>query len=222
MNPLHYRILELSKRHKLSHLGSCLGVTAILDDIYSRRQLGDPVILSCGHAALALYVVLEKWAGVDAEALLLKHGAHPSKDSANGIWCSTGSLGQGLTIAVGRALARRERNVWVVISDGEMAEGAVYEALNFAREQGLRNLKVFGFFNGFGAYREIDADRLAGLFLILGPINVLEVCTRSVDDLGFPFLKGQNAHYKQLNDEDWAWIEAHRHVDLNAPTGGGM
>src|ERR1700750_489699 len=125
LSALQYRILELSYKHKLSHIGSCLGCVDVLDMIYNRRKDNEPVILSCGHAGLALYVVLEKHLGKDAEQLFLKHGVHPNKDLGDGIYCSTGSLGMGLSIAAGRALADRNKPVWCVISDGEMAEGVV-------------------------------------------------------------------------------------------------
>ena len=73
----------------------------------------------------ALYVVLEKYFGIDAEELLEKHGHHPHRDELNKLHCSTGSLGQGITVAVGRAIANPNRDVYCLISDGECAEGSV-------------------------------------------------------------------------------------------------
>ena len=75
----------------------------------------DIFILSSGHAALALYVCLEKYKNIDAEFLFEKHGGHPHLDEDNGIYCSTGSLGLGITVAVGRALANEKRDVYEVI-----------------------------------------------------------------------------------------------------------
>ena len=72
--------------------------------------------------------MLEKYQGVNAEELFLKHGGHPHRDEENGIYCSTGSLGLGITVAVGRALANKNRTVYCLISDGEAAEGSVWEA----------------------------------------------------------------------------------------------
>jgi transketolase N-terminal domain/subunit len=75
----------------------------------------DIFILSSGHAALALYVCIEKYHGKDAEVLFLKHGGHPHRDEENYIYCSTGSLGLGLPIALGRAVANPNRKVWVLL-----------------------------------------------------------------------------------------------------------
>lgn len=198
MNPLHRRILDISYRHKLSHLGSCLGAVDIIDEIYAERQPDEPFLLSCGHAGLALYVVLEKYLGKDAEDLFKRHGVHPTKNLNDGIYCSTGSLGQGISIAVGRALANRDRKVWCLISDGECAEGVVYESLNFALRHKLDNLKVYCHSNGYAAYRETYGINLPWMSLR----------GKSPEDLGYPFLKGQDAHYYAMKSEDWAWVEA--------------
>ena len=106
MVDLKKRILEIAHKHKLSHLGSYLTAVDIIDEIYRIKNPNDIFILSSGHAALALYVVIEKYEGKNAEELFLKHGGHPHRDEKNGIYCSTGSLGLGITITVGRALAK--------------------------------------------------------------------------------------------------------------------
>jgi len=95
MNDLQKRIIEISHKHKLSHLSSCLASVNVIDKIYSVKKEDEPFILSNGHAALALYVVLEKYGltmcggkkKVNAEELYLKHGTHPNRDLENGIWC---------------------------------------------------------------------------------------------------------------------------------------
>ena len=110
--------------------------------INKNKNKEDIFILSSGHAALALYAVLEKYEGKNAEELFLKHGGHPHRDEENGIYCSTGSLGLGITVAVGRALANKNRKVHVLISDGESAEGSVWEALRFIQENNLTNIEV--------------------------------------------------------------------------------
>lgn len=208
IDPLYYRILELSYKHKLSHIGSCLGTVGILDDIYAHRKENEPVILSCGHAGLALYTILEKYEGKNAEELLKKHGGHPHKDLSDGIYCSVGSLGQGVTIAIGHALANRSRNVYCVISDGEMAEGAVYEALNFAAREGLENLKVYALLNGYGCYHEINPYDKADALVQMLPWAVPYI--KSIDSLEIPFIKGQEAHYHVMKEQDWKWTEANK------------
>jgi transketolase len=186
---LEQRILELSKKYKLSHIGSCLTSVGIIDEIYSIKKPDEKFVLSCGHAGLALYVVLEKYLGIDAEYLLLKHGVHPNRDEV--INCSTGSLGQGLPIALGMALADRTKNVYCLISDGECAEGSVYEALNIKHRYGVYNLIVFCNYNGYGAYDRTD---LFSIQRKLPEVNKL------FDMSGHSFIKEykQGAHYKIL------------------------
>lgn len=157
---LQERILELSKKHKLSHLSSCLTVVGILDDIYKNKAKDDIVILSCGHAGLALYVVLEKYEGKCAEVLLNKYGVHPSRSNEDGIYLSTGSLGMGITVAVGAALASPDKIVYCVVSDGECAEGSVWESLAFIDKQALKNIKIIVNANGFSAYDPVDIESL--------------------------------------------------------------
>ena len=108
----------------------------------------DIFILSSGHASLAMYVCIEKYYGINAEMLFEKHGGHPHRDEENKIYCSTGSLGLGLPIALGRALANRTRKVWVLISDGEAAEGSIWESLKTIQELGIDNIEVFVNTNG--------------------------------------------------------------------------
>ena len=119
---LKKRIAEIAYKNKIGHLGSYFSSIEIVDEIFSKMDEDDIFILSAGHCALALYVCLEKYHGIDAEMLFKKHGGHPHLDEENKIYCSTGSLGLGITIALGRAVANPNRKVWVMISDGETAE----------------------------------------------------------------------------------------------------
>ena len=80
MRHLKKRILEIAYKHKLSHLGSYFSSVDIIDKIYKTKNKDDIFILSSGHAALALYVVIEKYEGKNAEELFLKHGGHPHRD----------------------------------------------------------------------------------------------------------------------------------------------
>jgi len=191
ISTLKQRILDISLKHNLSHLSSCLTSVDILDEIYATRRDDEPVILSNGHAGLALYVILEKYYGKDAEELLLKHGVHPNFDAEDGIYCSTGSLGLGITVSVGYALARRDQNVYCLISDGESFEGSVWESLNFAHKAKLDNLKIYANINGQAAYDLVDSDRLiAQLTTFLPSVNIRKThCDQ------FPFLNGIQGHY---------------------------
>ena len=115
MSNLVKRILDISYQEKLSHLSSCLSALPIVEEIYEKKKEDEVFILSNGHAGLALYVVLESKYGIDPVMLLHKHGIHPGKDLENKLYCSTGSLGSGLPIAVGHALADRTKNVYCMI-----------------------------------------------------------------------------------------------------------
>ncbi len=194
---LKARILELSHRHNLGHLSSNLTTGEILEWIFE-NQAGI-VILSAGHAGLALYCALEKHHGQDAEALLKEHGAQPHLNAEQGIYCTSGSLGQGITVAVGYALADRSRKVHCIISDGECAEGCVWEALAFARLQRLENLIVHVNINGYSALAAVDVDYLAARLVAFLPWIKFH-CT---DGNQLPFLRGIHAHYKTMSKEEY-------------------
>jgi transketolase len=154
---LKQRIIEISKQEQLSHLGSCLSAVDAIDAIYSVKADDERFVLSNGHAALALYTVMEKHNKANAEKLIKDIGVHPQKTEGL-IDVSTGSLGQGFPIAVGMAMANRYKNVYCMVSDGEMAEGSIWESLRIAGEQQLFNLKVVLNANGWAAYRKTDID----------------------------------------------------------------
>ena len=199
MVELKKRIVEIAYKHKLGHLGSYFSALEIIDSIYQKMDKDDIFILSSGHAALALYVCLEKYRGQDAEALFLKHGGHPHWDEEAGIFCSTGSLGLGITIALGRAVANKNRKVWALISDGECAEGSVWEALKTIVEQDITNIEVHVNANGYAAYRNVDLVYLENRLKAFLP-NI-QMHYTSVEH--FPFLKGLNAHYHIMKENDY-------------------
>ena len=196
---LKKRILEIAYKNKLSHLGSYFSCVDIIDNIFSKMQSEDIFILSCGHASLALYVCNEKYFNIDAEKIFLKHGGHPYRDEKNKIFCSTGSLGLGITVAVGRAIAKKDRTVHVLISDGECAEGSVWEALKTIKELSINNIIVHVNINGYAAYREVDKDYLAQRLKAFLP----EIVIHYSDVEQYPFLKGLNAHYHIMSEEDY-------------------
>ena len=199
MVDLKKRILEIAYKHKLGHLGSYLSAAGIVDEIYENKDPDDIFILSSGHAALALYAALEKYEGKNAEELFLKHGGHPHRDEENGIYCSTGSLGLGITVAVGRALANKNRKVHVLISDGESAEGSVWEALRFIKENNLSNIEVYVNVNGYAAYDKVDVKYLVDRLKVFLP--TINIRYTSVNQ--YPFLRGLNAHYHVMSEEDY-------------------
>jgi transketolase len=173
INKLNERILEISIKHNLSHLGSCFTALPIIFEIYNKKKPEDKFILSSGHAGLALYVVLEYFHNVDAEHLLETYGIHPERDLGQFIEVSTGSLGLGITIAAGIALSNPNINVYCLISDGECAEGSIWEALRFIDEENLPNIEIHANINGWAAYKPVDTKKLTNrLKAFLPSINI--------------------------------------------------
>jgi transketolase len=192
-------ILDIAFKYKLGHLGSYFSSVDIIDSIYSKMNEQDIFILSSGHAALALYACNQKYHNINAEEMFLKHGGHPHRDEANKIFCSTGSLGLGITVALGRALADRSRNVYVLVSDGECAEGSVWEALKTIKEQNINNIEIHVNVNGYAAYMDVDKEYLSQrLTAFLPTINIHYTSVEA-----FPFLKGLNAHYHVMSQENY-------------------
>lgn len=157
-------VIEQSRRANVGHIGSALSIADILAALYggvlnlpADRPQRDRLVLSKGHASLALYAALELTGRVPSgttgtyctDGTLL--GVHPERD-LDGVDFCTGSLGHGLPIAVGAALAARlessARRVFVVMSDAELNEGSVWEAVMFAAHHRLSNLVVILDLNG--------------------------------------------------------------------------
>ncbi len=165
------RVVELSHAAEANHLGSCLSVADILVAAYwgvlriDPQRPDDPdrdrLILSKGHAAMALYTSLS-FRGFFPDEILRTYGQtgghlaeHPGPRCAPGIEAATGSLGHGIPIGLGMALAGRiqgrDYRVYAVASDGEMNEGSVWEAALFAAANRLDRLAVVIDFNKWQA-----------------------------------------------------------------------
>lgn len=166
-NALRCDILKMIHNAKSGHPGGALSCIDILAVLY-KKILNVPVewdkdinfdkrdrfILSKGHASTALYAILAHMGFFPVNMLMSfrmlgsKLQGHPSsRTGLAGIEVSTGSLGQGLSIGVGMALALRlDKNttskVFVLLGDGEMQEGSVWESLMNANKQKLDNLIV--------------------------------------------------------------------------------
>ena len=195
MSGIERRVLELSYKHGLAHIGSCLTAAEPINAIYTTKKPDEPFILSPGHNGLALYCVLEAWGWGDAEDLVKKYGTHPDRDMERGIWASTGSLGHGIGIAVGMAIADPDKNVYCLLSDGECAEGSVWEALRIAGDLRLENLRIVVICNGYGAYGKIEVETLEKRLQLFYPTLVAKVNT-----FNYPqWLQGQKAHYVKID-----------------------
>jgi transketolase len=196
---LAQRIIDISYEERLSHLSSCLSALPIIEEIYNKKEEDEVFILSNGHAGLALYVMLEELYGTDPVMLLHKHGIHPNRDLENRLYCSTGSLGSGLPIAIGHALANPNKRVYCMISDGEAAEGSIWESLRFINDANIDNIEVYANVNGLSAYDEVDVDYLVSrLCVFLPTINI-----RISQPMQWPFAQGLLTHYYVLKPEDY-------------------
>lgn len=220
---LRKRIIDISFSQRLSHLGSCLSSVDIIDAIYKIKKPKDIFILSNGHAGIAWYVVLEKYNFLAENETKLLH-IHPDRNIQNDIYVSTGSLGQGLPIAVGMAIANRKRAIYCMISDGECAEGSIWEALRVASEKKVTNLKIIVNANGWGAYDKVnlsllkkrirsfgftihtvrgqDMNTIIKGITYLKSSNVTILFAHTNSDQ-FSFLKGQDAHYYVMTEDDY-------------------
>jgi len=199
---LHKRLLRLLYEHNEEHVGSCFSCIDIIDSIFKNKREGDIFILSNGHAAYALYSVLEKYYDhIDADALVEKHGGHPNRDEENHIYCSTGSLGMGIMMGVGRALANPDITVHVMISDGESTEGSVWEALRYIEEKNVNNIEVYVNANGYACYDEMDVDYLERRCKAFLPR--IHFHRTQEETFPFSFLWGLDAHYIKINKEQY-------------------
>lgn len=150
------------------HPGGSLSAVEIMTALYFEKMKVDPqnpkwedrdrFILSKGHAAPVLYAVLaEKGFFPREELLKLRHtGAmlqgHPDMKGTPGVEMSTGSLGQGFSTSIGMALGakldQRSSRIYVLLGDGEVQEGIVWEAAMAAAHYQLDNLTAFLDYNG--------------------------------------------------------------------------
>lgn len=200
---LHNRIVDISFDKDLSHLSSCVTTLPILLHIYHNKQKEDTVILSNGHAGLAQYVCLEEFEGKDAVYLLEKHGIHPGKDFDNNIFCSTGSLGLGLPIAIGRALANKTKHVYCIISDGECCEGSIWESLYFLSKTNIKNISIFVNVNGISAYSYVDINKLKNIIEAFGSSCVQVINTENyLKEFPYLYEKGIESHYCKVKNKE--------------------
>ena len=206
------QIIRMLTHAGSGHPGGSLSVIDVLTALYFGRLRHDPkrpdwperdrVVLSKGHAVPALYTVMAR-AGYFPEAELVtlrKLGSplqgHPDRTALPGIEAATGSLGQGLSIALGLALGLRMRRsparVYCILGDGEIQEGQVWEAAMAAPKlgqpgHGLDNLTVIL------DYNRIQLDDFVARILDLEPVlakwqafgwSVLEIDGHDFDQIG--------------------------------------
>lgn len=175
--------LEMVHRANASHIGSALSIADILAVLYSdvlnidsgdaKSDNRDRFILSKGHATVALYAALAAKGFIsedelktygDAGSRLMNHVSH----KVPGVEFSTGSLGHGLPFGVGKAFhAKNLKKAWktyVLMSDGELAEGSNWESYLFARHHSLGNLVAI-----------VDSNNLQSFTTIANTLNTFPI-----------------------------------------------
>ncbi|MDO7413084.1 transketolase [Acinetobacter baumannii] len=162
-------IIRLNSRGG-GHYGGSLSVLDILITLYYRvidlndlknnKKIRDKIILSKGHASISLYSILHSLElisdkdyesyGIDGSVL----SGHPDMLCSDLIEFSTGSLGQGLSAAIGMALILKQYNkqTWTILGDGECQEGQIWEAASLAPRYKLGNVNVILDSNKFQEY----------------------------------------------------------------------
>ncbi len=156
-------VLRLMKAGRMGHIGGALSAIDIITALYFKIMRVDPqnpgwpqrdrFVLSAGHKCLALYATLAEKGFFSHEildtygALCSKLGGHPDMYKVPGVETNTGALGHGLSIAGGMAMGLKmdglDARVYVVMGDGELAEGSNWEAAAAASHHKLDNLLVF-------------------------------------------------------------------------------
>jgi transketolase len=168
------RILDMSQRISALHIAGAYSCLELVEAVYFHLMRRDPkgktddtFLLSKGHGSLAQYCLLEELGVLSPRDLELyckpggRLGTHPDY-GIPGIEAATGSLGHGLAMAMGMALADREakkdRRIFVVMSDGELQEGSVWEAMMLAPTFGLKNLVAFVDLNDFQSFDQTSVS----------------------------------------------------------------
>lgn len=159
-NSFRIEIIKMAYRAQEGHIGGAYSIIDIMTALYYNFAKIDPknlswpardkIILSKGHCCLALYPVLADLGYFEKSELETfckdgsRLGGHPERDLIPGVEATTGSLGHGLSLGIGMALAakldKKDNRVFVILGDGECNEGSVWEAFMSAAQFKLNNL----------------------------------------------------------------------------------
>lgn len=157
-------ILDAILKSKASHIASAMSIVDILAVLYGHNFVSpykNQFILSKGHAGIAVYSTLNAIAIISDEMFKSYYmngshlGGHVSHKNVPGVALSTGSLGGGISVANGICLANKINNIdnkiYVIVGDGEIQEGSIWESILFAAHHKFNNLVLF-----------IDRNKLQG------------------------------------------------------------
>lgn len=192
MEQLAKQILKISYELGLSHIGSCLSVLPILEEIYAKKKPEDKVQLCGAHSHLAHLVVKSEGAitWVSVGDLIKWHGIHCERKA--GCDVSGGSLGHG-GISLGMAIANPDITVYLIETDGALNEGSCWEVLKLKQELNVDNLTVIVNMNGYTALGEVNKDYLTKRLKAFCP----SIDIRYTNN-GLPELEGVKGHYLVL------------------------
>ena len=240
MASIRGRLLRMHFESGVGHIGGNLSSLDALALLFNERVGNDDhFVLSKGHSAGALYVALWSAGKLTDDDLRTFHkdgtllAGHPPATGIDDILFATGSLGHGLSLAAGTALAMRFKgapgHVYCLMSDGEWQEGSTWEALIFATHHRLTNLTVLVDHNGlqgFGYTRDVAsmyplADRLSGFDVDIQSVpghdldairaaldasseRLRLIVLETVKGKGVSFMENRMEwHYTPLNDSDF-------------------
>ena len=190
-------ILKIALLSQCSHIGSNLSAVDILVTLYLKfiKSNKNFFILSKGHACLSLYCILNELGYIKDkdlnsfgknDSLLMAHASH----KVPGVNFSTGSLGHGLPVATGIALAnkinKKKSKVFVLLSDGELDEGSNWEALLFSSHHKLNNLITI-----------IDYNKLQSIDSVKNSLN-LEPIRKKFESFGLKVLSIDGHNHNQI------------------------
>lgn len=151
-NKLRRKVLDMVYQKKSGHIGGSFSIAELIAVLYSDYDISgkDKLILSKGHAVPIIYAALNELGKISDEEMNTfrevdsRLQGHPDKTRLSLMDATTGSLGQGLSIAIGHALGKKlkseEGKIFCVLGDGEIQEGQVWEALSYFPKTKLANL----------------------------------------------------------------------------------
>lgn len=179
-------VLNMIFRAQTSHIASNFSVIDIATVLYSNRAPEDKIVWSCGWKAATIYYFLAE-KGVIPKKALEEFPHEPyyalAETHVSGVYCNSGSVGHGASIAVGLALGKKRAGeggmIYCVLSDGDLNEGATWEAFLFAGHHKLSNLTFVIDVNGFQAMGATDG--ILNIRPMGKKLNSFHIATEVVD-----------------------------------------
>lgn len=190
------KIMEIGLKTGAGHIASAMTVSDLLVTIYNQSPEAI-VILSKGHGVLAQYVCLNLLGKIPTKILDTYYtdgglSGHATLNKKYGLYASTGSLGHGLAIGIGYAIASPKKRIVVVLGDGECEEGSTLESFKIIQRLKVKNIIPVIDINGWKGFEEAREDLL--------PLNAMKWFS----------VKGKNwgeledtldSHYKKVDQD---------------------